>query len=234
MVLFRLNQVPDRLYVHFLNLVGIEPFPPSVARADLTFWLSAALDQPVAVPQGTQVTTALSDHRPTSREPWSSPPAAELVDRAAGAARRADQHRGRRPAHRRVGRPALSERRRDLLRRPRRWLSGRRASTSASPQSLAGMAIRLTVAADAEGIGVDPLQPPLAWEVWSGEAWITAPKSRRHHRRAEPGRRDRAADPDAAPAADHGRQRARTGCGPGCSPRCRASRPTRPRRGSAR
>ena len=52
MVLFRLNQVPERLYVHFLNLVGIEPFPPSVAHADLTFWLSAPLDQPVAVPAG--------------------------------------------------------------------------------------------------------------------------------------------------------------------------------------
>ena len=44
MILFRLNQVPDRLYTKFLELVGIEPFPPSVARADLTFWLSAVLD----------------------------------------------------------------------------------------------------------------------------------------------------------------------------------------------
>src|SRR3954451_1415322 len=57
MVLFRLNQVPDRLYVHFLNLVGIEPFPPSVARADLTFWLSSVLPHDVVVPAGTQVST---------------------------------------------------------------------------------------------------------------------------------------------------------------------------------
>ena len=57
MILFRLNQVPDRLFVHFLNLVGIEPFPPSVARADLTFWLSSAIDQAVTVPAGTQVST---------------------------------------------------------------------------------------------------------------------------------------------------------------------------------
>ena len=26
----------------------------------------------------------------------------------------------------------------------------------------------------AQGIGVDPLRPPLAWEVWNGEAWIAA------------------------------------------------------------
>ena len=58
MVLFRVNQVPDRLFVHFLNLVGIEPFPPSVARADITFWLSAAQDSTITVPPGMQVTTA--------------------------------------------------------------------------------------------------------------------------------------------------------------------------------
>src|SRR6476659_8635004 len=58
MVLYRVNQVPDRLFVHFLNLVGIEPFPPSVARADITFWLSAAQDDTITVPAGMQVTTA--------------------------------------------------------------------------------------------------------------------------------------------------------------------------------
>src|ERR1700760_324961 len=57
MVLYRVNQVPERLYVHFLNMVGIEPFPPSVARADLTFWLSAVLETPVVVPVGTEVMT---------------------------------------------------------------------------------------------------------------------------------------------------------------------------------
>ena len=40
-------------------------------------------------------------------------------------------------------------------------------------ESLAGMAIRLTVLAHAQGIGVDPRNPPLAWEVWNGEAWIS-------------------------------------------------------------
>src|SRR6476469_5943762 len=58
MVLYRINQVPDRLYVHFLNMVGIEPFPPSVARADLTFWLSAVVPNPVVIAAGTEVTTA--------------------------------------------------------------------------------------------------------------------------------------------------------------------------------
>ena len=41
MLLFRLNQVPDRLYTKFLDLVGIEPYPSSSARTDLTFWLAS-------------------------------------------------------------------------------------------------------------------------------------------------------------------------------------------------
>ena len=40
--------------------------------------------------------------------------------------------------------------------------------------SLAGMVLRLTVEAEAEGIGVDPTRPPLVWEVWNGEGWIPA------------------------------------------------------------
>ena len=41
-------------------------------------------------------------------------------------------------------------------------------------RSLAGVALRLSVVRVAQGIGVDPLRPPLAWEVWNGEAWIAA------------------------------------------------------------
>ncbi|MBV9368821.1 MAG: putative baseplate assembly protein, partial [Frankiales bacterium] len=36
MILYRLNQVPDRFYTKFLELVGIDPFPPSVARTNIT------------------------------------------------------------------------------------------------------------------------------------------------------------------------------------------------------
>lgn len=55
MLMYRLNQVPDRFYTKFLELMGIAPFPPTAAQADLTFWLSAVLDQPVTVKAGTQV-----------------------------------------------------------------------------------------------------------------------------------------------------------------------------------
>ncbi|HTZ43943.1 MAG TPA: putative baseplate assembly protein [Jatrophihabitans sp.] len=174
MVLFRVNQVPERLYVHFLNLVGIDPFPPSVARADLTFWLSAPLDQPVAVPAGTQVTTALSTTATSAgREAVVFTTAEELVIappvlRAAMTGTAAD-HR-------------LTDAW-DALRYPNVSVSCFTSDPLAVGDafylgfagSLAGLAIRLTVTADAEGIGVNPTIPPLRWEIWSGDSWITAP-----------------------------------------------------------
>ena len=45
MIIYRLNQTPDKLYTQFLNLLGVRPFPARAATADLTFWLSATTDQ---------------------------------------------------------------------------------------------------------------------------------------------------------------------------------------------
>ncbi len=171
MILFRLNQVPDRLYVRFLELVGVEPFPPSVARADLTFWLSTVLDHPVVVPAGTEVaTTAIS----TGGEEVLFSTIEDLV----------------------VAPPKLFAARTGKAGNDQyfvdAWDDLRYAGaetvcfTSAPPtpgdaiylgfeKNLAGNAIRLTITASIEGIGVDPTDPPLAWEAWSGEAWIPLP-----------------------------------------------------------
>jgi predicted phage baseplate assembly protein len=42
-LLYRLNRVPDRVYVKFLEMIGVRLFPPTAARAGVTFWLSAPL-----------------------------------------------------------------------------------------------------------------------------------------------------------------------------------------------
>ena len=83
--------------------------------------------------------------------------------------------------------------------------AGRRAAARLR-RSLAGTVVRLSLDAQAEGIGVDPRNPPLAWEVWNGEGWIGCARLRGHHRRAEPGRRGHPARPDRARDA-HRRQR---------------------------
>ena len=69
LLVYRLNRVPDRNYLKFLELMGVQMQPASAARVELTFLLSAPFpimpeDDTVAiVPQGLEVMT-----RPTEEE----------------------------------------------------------------------------------------------------------------------------------------------------------------------
>jgi predicted phage baseplate assembly protein len=163
-LIFRLNQVPDRLYLHFLNLVGIEPFPPGVARCDLTFWLSDALEQEIRVPAGSQVATTGGSGPAvvftTMDDLVMTPPRLiHLFTTVAGDPDDAfDLTESLRagtpqPCFRSV--PALPG---DAL-------------NLGFEDSLAGAVIRLTVSAGAQGIGIDPSNPPMVWRAWTGDEW---------------------------------------------------------------
>ena len=56
-LLYRLNRVPDKLYIAFLDLIGTTLFPPTAARAELVFWLAAPREEVVIVPEHTEVGT---------------------------------------------------------------------------------------------------------------------------------------------------------------------------------
>ncbi len=64
---YRLNRVPEKNYIKFLEILGVHLQPPSSARTELTFWLSTPFpvrpeDTTVAiVPEGTEVTTQRLD-----------------------------------------------------------------------------------------------------------------------------------------------------------------------------
>lgn len=60
-LIYRLNRVPDRNYVKFLELLGLELRPPGAAQGEVTFWLSAPQPQPVKVREGTEVSTDRTD-----------------------------------------------------------------------------------------------------------------------------------------------------------------------------
>ena len=171
MVLYRVNQVPDRLFVHFLNLVGIEPFPPSVAKAQVTFWLSAVQDIPVTVPAGLQVTT--TGDRADNAVVFSTVDELTIRPPVLVNALTSDAKAERMTA-------AFDDLRFEGA--SVTCFTTTDASGNLAPgnvlllgfaESLRGMAIRLSVEAHAQGIGVDPRNPPLAWEVWNGEAWIS-------------------------------------------------------------
>ena len=52
-LVYRLNRVPDKLYLKFLELLGVRLFPPTAAQADVTFWLSAPREETLRVAAST-------------------------------------------------------------------------------------------------------------------------------------------------------------------------------------
>jgi predicted phage baseplate assembly protein len=70
MITYRLNQVPEKNYLKFIELLGLQLLPASSARTEVTFYLSTRLplriddDTSTLVPQGTEVSTRRTDEEP--------------------------------------------------------------------------------------------------------------------------------------------------------------------------
>jgi predicted phage baseplate assembly protein len=161
-LIYRLNRVPDRNYVKFLEMIGVELRPPAAATGGVTFWLSAPQPQPVLVRSETLVSTPRTDiHDPVVFSttcdleivPCSFVCAGtELVGAEAAdltAALAGDQ-----------GFAAFS-------RRPTPGDALLIGLSNAVPSCAVTLRMRCTVA----GVGVDPRRPPRVWEAWNGTGW---------------------------------------------------------------
>jgi predicted phage baseplate assembly protein len=160
-LLYRVNRVPDRHYVKFLELIGIRLFPPSAARGEITFWLSGPQPNAIRIAGGTQaatirtetdeaiVFTTLDDLPivPVSVTAAFTSVDGKNVDRTTEALNARDFQ-----AFESQPKPG------DLL------LVG---LSEPAPSN----ALRLRFACRIEGVGVDPTWPPLAWEAWTGADW---------------------------------------------------------------
>ncbi len=162
LLLYRLNRVPDRVFLAYLDLLGVKLFPPTAARADVTFRLSAPQTVTVPVPTGTQVATA----RVETDEPVGFTVVEDLSVVPSSAVALAAQTDGGEPADK-TG--SFS------TRQPFHCFS---APPRAGDALLIGLSqpvpsclVVLRFDADIEGRGVDPLRPPLAWEAWTGRTW---------------------------------------------------------------
>lgn len=162
-LLYRLNRVPDRQYLKFLDLLGIKPFAPTVASGEVTFWLSAARDVPVVVPAGTHVATV----RVETEDPVTFETAEELaivpcrLDRVMTAAAGAE-------AADRTGElggadyfPCFSD----------PPVAGDVALFGLS-DPVPGCAVLLRMDWVVAGRGVDPTDPPLVWEASTDDGWV--------------------------------------------------------------
>lgn len=163
-VIFRLNRVPDRNYVKFLELIGVHLFPPTAARAPITFWLSAALPDTVRIPAGTTVATLRTETEDSINfatvEPLDIIPCS-LQDLATIA----------------TGTSASPVWRKDALQRGEGFSCFSRVPVPGDAlvvglsEAVPGCAVSLHMSCRIEGVGVDPNNPPLIWEAWNGDGW---------------------------------------------------------------
>ena len=163
-VIFRLNRIPDRNYVKFLELIGVRLFPPTAARAPITFWLSGTLAETVRIPLGTTVSTRRTETDDsinfTTAEPLDIVPCS-LQDVATIA----------------NGTSASPVWRRDALERGEGFTCFSRVPVPGDAllvglgEAVPGCAVSLRLSCRIEGVGVDPNNPPLVWEAWSGDGW---------------------------------------------------------------
>jgi predicted phage baseplate assembly protein len=164
MLIYRLNQVPDKSYITFMDLIGVRLQPPAAASTELTFWLSSPPIAPVNIPAGTQAATVqtaaeqsiefrtdddlvvyppeltfcltTADERLFEDQTWTLGPEDEAFLAFGNEPR---------PGH--------------------AFYIGFNANISRNI-----LALNLDCAI--EGIGVDPNNPPLAWEAWQSDGWI--------------------------------------------------------------
>ncbi|GAA2807273.1 putative baseplate assembly protein [Crossiella cryophila] len=168
-LLYRVNRVPDRLYVKFLELIGVRLFPPVAARAPATCWLSAPATAPVRVPEGTEVSTLGGNPEDTvvfstTRDLDLLPCALQSLHTKEIDGEDSVDHTARlrleQPCPAFASPPAPG----DLL-------------LVALTEPVPCCAVRLDVSCEIEGVGVDPDRPPLVWEAWDGADWVNCPVS---------------------------------------------------------
>ena len=61
LVIYRLNKVPDKNYVKFLELIGIQLAPGSPASTEITLRLAAPQDNATIIPMGTEIATVRTE-----------------------------------------------------------------------------------------------------------------------------------------------------------------------------
>ena len=179
-LVYRLNRVPEKNYLAFLDLLGVRLFPPTAARTEVTFWLSAPQPETVLLPVGVEVTTEATETTEpvvfATTDPLPIVPSSlqRLVTRSASgehADRTRDLEEGKDvPCFQTT--PAVGD-----------------ATLFGLSAAVPRCAVVLRLDSQVEGIGVDPRQPPLVWEAWDGQRVGRVRHRRGQHRWAEPARR---------------------------------------------
>jgi predicted phage baseplate assembly protein len=168
LLLYRVNQVPDRLYVKFLELIGLRLEPPRAARAPVTFYLSAARTEDITIKESTEVATVRTETSQAIVFSTESELNIRTVSLTGVLTRR--------------GAPAELDGGFVSHDVAKLGAAGYRLQVF-NAQPTPGDALYLSLQRDhsqhvlavlmscelAGGAGIDPLDPPLVWEAWQGE-----------------------------------------------------------------
>lgn len=176
-MLMRLNKVPRRNYITFLELLGIRLQPPAAAQTELVFYLTQPDVFPYCVPRDTEVGTIRTQNEPavifsTDRDLWVDQPqlrhllTAVTAEEKPQALRDTVSNQWIRQADGEWGgseQPIFEEQPRPgncfyLVFEPDQLLDG----------NVIAIRIKGQVATST---GIDPDQPPRQWQAWDGLEW---------------------------------------------------------------
>jgi predicted phage baseplate assembly protein len=161
MLLYRLNQVPDKNYIKFMELIGIQLQPPRPATVNVTFRLSAPQPEPVTIPAGTEVATVRTETQDAITF-ITSEDATILLPTLIHAMTTYDES-----SYFDVMEEVRNPYRETMI--FQEIPQENNALYLGFDEDLSAHTLSLTMQSSIEGIGVDPLNPPWAWEYWDGE-----------------------------------------------------------------
>jgi predicted phage baseplate assembly protein len=165
-LIYRLNRVPERIFLNFLELLGLRLNPPVAASADVTFWLSARRPETVVIPRGTVVATTRTESE--SALSFTVTDDLSIVPSAATQVLSSIEL-GAFVPHPELLRFSAQVRCFDEVPKPGDALLV--GLSEAVPSCVVDLRFECDIA---EGHGVDPLDPPLAWEAITGNDEWTA------------------------------------------------------------
>lgn len=165
-LLYRLNRVPERHTIKFMEMLGITLKEPVPATAPVTFWLSAPQKNPVIIPAGTEVASTQTETTPsiiftTDEEARVDVPALNAI----------------------LSRVAAAKGKQYQTQNLRRVAAGFDGFDAFSPTPAVDDALYFGFANDlshhilgfeltcdgAGGAGIDPTMPPVVWEASTGD-----------------------------------------------------------------
>jgi predicted phage baseplate assembly protein len=170
MLLYRVNQIPDNVYVRFLELIGLTLAPPRSARAPVTFYLSTSLSGPqqadLVIPRDTDVATMRTETTPAIIFTTEK----DLIIRPAitGGAFTRNASRSGAEAWTTHDLTQLGLPNRKIVMFPKDPAKNDAFCIGLKNDHSMHVLALILDCEGAGGAGVDPTNPPLEWQVWQG------------------------------------------------------------------